>query len=204
MVKIEEFTSAGILYTENKDFEIVNISSERNLLHDFKSLTFNYGFNLETKIRNVLSSRFKELEYKILVIGDESFNSLEIKKVIILLKNEEEKACVMNSITEKNLDFGIISEKVVDKKLTLFKQNCIKWCDNIQNYLANSFGFTGITKINASAYDGNLISFNIVITGKGTNDNIVFVMKEISKAMNDVSLSLSEDEIYTFINNYFN
>lgn len=205
MIRVEELSSGGILYIESKDFEIVKVSSERNLLHNFKTLTFNYAFNLETQVREVLSKNFKLIpQYKILVVGDEKLDSLEIKKAIILLEDEEKKQCVMNSLTGKFFEFGIMEEKVEDKKITLFYQNCSKWCDSVQNYLANSFNFDGFTKITASAYNGDLVSFDITVSGKGTNDNIVFATKQISKAMNDISLTLSEDEIYTFVDNYFN
>lgn len=223
MIKVEQFTSAGITYVDSKDFEVVNVTSERNVIHDCKSLTFWYGLEFSSKLGEFLKTKYKNAQYKVLVIGDETIDDLVISKVIVLLKNQEMIDFVIDSPTilsdinvnidgdnvpvkMKSIEYDILDEEPKDLNMTKFYQQVQLWCQTIQSYLSNELKFNGITKITASACKGDLVSFNISNTGKGVNDDIVFVMKNISQ---NVFLSkyrlfwYNENDIYEFINSYF-
>lgn len=213
MIKLEQFSSAKVIYKEAEDFEIVNCVSERNETHDYKSLTFSYGCFLEQELKKVLSAKYKNFDYKILVIAEEQKDELLDKKIIILLKTTEvidylksviSQNSVLNKIfSESKIEINYLTEKPKPIEISSFKQNIQKWCNEFQKYLVNQKNFNGITKINAVSLDRKLKSLEIVVSGKGTTNEIVFVSKKISKKINNLLLRSNQDEIFKVIDEEF-
>ena len=121
-----------------------------------------------------------------------------------MLDKQEKIDFVKNSLTQTNIEYGILRDTIQKNIISEFYANVREWTNTIQNYLANEFGFSGKTIIEASLYDEELQAFNITCSGKGTNDDIVWVIKEMSKA-----ITLSKNycfyikDKFSFINSYF-
>ena len=206
MIKTYMITSEKEKVVKNEQIEVVRVEAENNLTTEFTSRTKNYLFFLEEEMKEKLSKVFKKTDYKILIVADENFKEkkLKILKTIVLLDNQEKIDFVKNSLTQTNIEYGILRDTIKKNTISEFYAKVREWTNTIQNYLANEFGFSGKTIIEASLYDEELQAFNITCSGKGTNDDIVWVMKEISKA---VTLSKNygfyiEDKL-SFINSYF-
>ena len=111
------------------------------------------------------------------------------------------KASIRKSI--KETEFG--DNKDNDNETTKFKETGKLWCNTIQNYLENEFGFKGITKLKIFGHAGYLEIFNISISGKGTNDFLVETMGFISDMVSTSKIHYYSDynKIYNIINSYF-
>lgn len=206
MIKTYMITSEKEKVVKNEQIEVVRVEAENNLTTEFTSRTKNYLFFLEKEMKEKLSKVFKKTDYKILIVADENFKEKnpKILKIIILLDNQEKIDFVKNSLTQTNIEYGILRDTIQKNTISEFYAKVREWTNTIQNYLANEFGFSGKTIIEASLYDEELQAFNITCSGKGTNDDIVWVMKEMSKA---ITLSKNygfyiEDKL-SFINSYF-
>lgn len=204
MIKTYMVTS-GRKEIKDEELEIINVKAENNLTTSFKSRTENFLLNVEERVVSLLKTKFKEFSYKILCVANEERNkNLNVLKLIILLDEKEKIDFVKNSLTEFEAEFGILREKPNAMVLSPIKEKVQEWADEIQNYLANEFKFNGKTIIEASSYNGELQSFNITNSGKGVNDNIVWVMKEISKAITlSKNIGLYIYDKYSFIDGYF-
>lgn len=206
MIKTYVITSGKEKIVKNKQIEVVRVEAENNLTTEFTSKTKNYLFSLEKEMKEKLSKVFKKTDYKILIVADESFKeeNPKILKIVVLLDKQEKIDFVKNSLTQTNIEYGILKDTIQENIIYEFYANVREWTNAIQNYLANEFGFSGKTIIEASLYNEELQAFNITCSGKGTNDNIVWVMKEMSKA-----ITLSKNygfyikDKFSFINSYF-
>ena len=206
MIKTYVITSEKEKIVKNKQIEVVRVEAENNLTTGFTSKTKNYLFSLEKEMKEKLSKAFKKTDYKILIAADENFKeeNPKILKIVILLDKQEKIDFVKNSLTQTNIEYGILKDTIQENIISKFYANVREWTNTIQKYLANEFGFSGKTIIEASLYDEELQAFNITCSGKGTNDDIVWVMKEMSKA---ITLSKNygfyiEDKL-SFIDSYF-
>ena len=206
MIKTYVITSEKEKIVKNKQIEVVRVEAENNLTTGFTSKTKNYLFSLEKEMKEKLSKAFKKTDYKILIVADENFKeeNPKILKIVILLDKQEKIDFVKNSLTQTNIEYGILKDTIQKNIISKFYANVREWTNTIQKYLANEFGFSGKTIIEASLYDEELQAFNITCSGKGTNDDIVWVMKEMSKA---ITLSKNygfyiEDKL-SFIDSYF-
>ena len=206
MIKTYMITSEKEKIVKNEQIEVVRVEAENNLTTGFTSKTKNYLFSLEEEIKEKLSKVFKKTDYKILIVADENFKeeNPKILKIVVLLDKQEKIDFVKNSLTQTNIEYGILKDTIQENIISEFYANVREWTNTIQNYLANEFSFSGKTIIEASLYNEELQAFNITCSGKGTNDDIVWVMKEMSKA-----ITLSKNcgfyiyDKFSFVNDYF-
>ena len=206
MIKTYTITSEKEKVVKNGQIEVVRVEAENNLTTGFTSKTKNYLFSLEEEIKEKLSKAFKKTDYKILIVADENFKeeNPKILKIVILLDKQEKIDFVKNSLTQTNIEYGILKDTIQENIISEFYANVREWTNTIQNYLANEFGFSGKTIIEASLYDEELQAFNITCSGKGTNDDIVWVMKEMSKAITlSKNCGFYIDDKFSFIDSYF-
>ena len=206
MIKTYTITSEKEKIVKNGQIEVVRVEAENNLTTGFTSKTKNYLFSLEEEIKEKLSKAFKKTDYKILIVADENFKeeNPKILKIIVLLDKQEKIDFVKNSLTQTNIEYGILKDTIQENIISEFYANVREWSNAIQNYLANEFSFSGKTIIEASLYNEELQAFNITCSGKGTNDNIVWIMKEMSKAITlSKNCGFYIDDKFSFINDYF-
>ena len=206
MIKTYTITSEKEKIVKNEQIEVVRVEAENNLTTGFTSKTKNYLFSLEEEIKEKLSKAFKKTDYKILIVADENLKeeNPKILKIVVLLDKKEKIDFVKNSLTQTNIEYGILKDTIQENIISEFYANVREWTKAIQNYLANEFGFSGKTIIEASLYNEELQAFNITCSGKGTNDNIVWVMKEMSKAITlSKNCGFYVDDKFSFINDYF-
>ena len=206
MIKTYTITSEKEKIVKNGQIEVVRVEAENNLTTGFTSKTKNYLFSLEEEIKEKLSKAFKKTDYKILIVADENFKeeNPKILKIVVLLDKQEKIDFVKNSLTQTNIEYGILKDTIQENIISEFYANVREWTNTIQNYLANEFGFSGKTIVEASLYNEELQAFNITCSGKGTNDNIVWVMKEMSKAITlSKNCGFYIDDKFSFINDYF-
>ena len=206
MIKTYTITSEKEKIVKNGQIEVVRVEAENNLTTGFTSKTKNYLFSLEEEIKEKLSKAFKKTDYKILIVADENFKeeNPKILKIIVLLDKQEKIDFVKNSLTQTNIEYGILKDTIQENIISEFYANVREWTNAIQNYLANEFGFSGKTIIEASLYNEELQAFNITCSGKGTNDNIVWIMKEMSKAITlSKNCGFYIDDKFSFVNDYF-
>lgn len=206
MIKTYTITSEKEKIVKNGQIEVVRVEAENNLTTGFTSKTKNYLFSLEEEIKEKLSKAFKKTDYKILIVADENFKeeNPKILKIVILLDKQEKIDFVKNSLTQTNIEYGILKDTIQENIISEFYANVREWTNAIQNYLANEFGFSGKTIIEASLYNEELQAFNITCSGKGTNDNIVWIMKEMSKAITlSKNCGFYIDDKFSFVNDYF-
>ena len=206
MIKTYTITSEKEKIVKNGQIEVVRVEAENNLTTGFTSKTKNYLFSLEEEIKEKLSKAFKKTDYKILIVADENFKeeNPKILKIIVLLDKQEKIDFVKNSLTQTNIEYGILRDTIQENIISEFYSNVREWTNTIQNYLANEFSFSGKTIIEASLYNEELQAFNITCSGKGTNDNIVWIMKEMSKAITlSKNCGFYIDDKFSFVNDYF-
>lgn len=206
MIKTYIITSEKEKIVKNGQIEVVRVEAENNLTTGFTSKTKNYLFSLEEEIKEKLSKAFKKTDYKILIVADENFKeeNPKILKIVVLLDKQEKIDFVKNSLTQTNIEYGILKDTIQENIISEFYANVRKWANVIQNYLANEFSFSGKTIIEASLYNEELQAFNITCSGKGTNDDIVWVMKEMSKAITlSKNCGFYIDDKFSFVNDYF-
>ena len=206
MIKTYTITSEKEKIVKNGQIEVVRVEAENNLTTGFTSKTKNYLFSLEEEIKEKLSKAFKKTDYKILIVADENFKeeNPKILKIVVLLDKQEKIDFVKNSLTQTNIEYGILKDTIQENIISEFYVNVREWTNAIQNYLANEFGFSGKTIIEASLYNEELQAFNITCSGKGTNDNIVWIMKEMSKAITlSKNCGFYIDDKFSFIDSYF-
>lgn len=206
MIKTYTITSEKEKIVKNEQIEVVRVEAENNLTTGFTSKTKNYLFSLEEEMKEKLSKAFKKTDYKILIVADENFKeeNPKILKIVVLLDKQEKIDFVKNSLTRTNIEYGILKDTIQENIISEFYANVREWTNTIQNYLANEFGFSGKTIVEASLYNEELQAFNITCSGKGTNDDIVWVMKEMSKAITlSKNCGFYIDDKFSFIDGYF-
>lgn len=206
MIKTYTITSEKEKIVKNGQIEVVRVEAENNLTTGFTSKTKNYLFSLEEEMKEKLSKAFKKTDYKILIVADENFKeeNPKILKIVILLDKQEKIDFVKNSLTQTNIEYGILRDTIQENIISEFYSNVREWTNTIQNYLSNEFGFSGKTIVEASLYNEELQAFNITCSGKGTNDDIVWVMKEMSKAITlSKNCGFYIDDKFSFIDGYF-
>ena len=204
MIRTFMVTSAENISTE-RQMEIVDVSSENNLMTSLRSATENYLLEFKGMVDAVLRSKFKEPKYEIMIVADEDRDGkVNVIDLITLLEGDAQIKCVKDSLTEPKARFRILAEEPRANEISMFKNTVRDWCDEIQKYLSNEFGFNGATRIRAAVADGELVAFNISNTGKGVNDDIVFVMKQMSKIITtSKNFGFYIPDKYSFIDAFF-
>jgi hypothetical protein len=201
---VQEISSVAEENTISKDFEIYQFIAEKGVKEGYNSLTFNFAQSFGYKLYNLLNQNFKDFSFKALIIADE-FKEIEIKKVIVLLPNKEMINFVRNSLTEKYIEVDLLEEFPKGEITTLFKQQGDFWCKQVHNYLKCEYNFNGLTKLNVAGHAGELVSFNFILSGKGTNDELVYKIKLLSQYVeaNKAAYYSSFDELYKILEAYF-
>ena len=190
----------------SRQMEIIDVSAENNLTTSLMSYTENHLMNFRSRLESVLKTKFKDPKYEIMIVADENrlFRKTDVIELIVLLENDEQIKCVKDSLTEKKLTLGLLTEEPPPVETTEFKDVIQDWCNEIQKYLSNEFYFNGMTKIKAAVVDRELVAFYISNTGKGVNDDIVFALKEMSKAITaSKNFGLYVSDKYSFIKAFF-
>ena len=205
MIKTFLKSSSHQKVVDDYEMEVVNVTAERNSTSSFKSETENYLLNFESSLNYFLNLKFKRPNYKILLTANEDkTGKINILNFIVLLESKAQIDYVKESLTEEKIKFDILEEIPKKETITKFKIEVQNWADEIQRYLSNEFNFLGTTRIEASHDKTELQSFNITNSGKGLNDDIVWVMKEISKTITlSKDFAFYTDDKFSFINSYF-
>ena len=138
MIKTYVITSGKEKIVKNKQIEVVRVEAENNLTTEFTSKTKNYLFSLEEEIKEKLSKAFKKTDYKILIVADENFKeeNPKILKIVVLLDKQEKIDFVKNSLTQTNIEYGILRDIIQKNIISKFYANVREWTNTIQNYLA--------------------------------------------------------------------
>lgn len=202
MVLVKEFSSEIEEVVESKDFESYNLTADKfekeeieKIIDDFKS-----------KLNLIIYPSYGNIKWKASIIFNIEKNKTKVRKIIVLLPDSEISTFVMNSLTEFNFPIECnVFEEEPKEKTTKFKETGKLWCNSIQNYLENEFGFKGITKLKIFGHAGVLEDFSISISGKGTNDFLVKIMRNISDMVSTSKIHYYSDynKIYNIINSYF-
>lgn len=190
----------------SRQMEIIDVSAENNLTTSLMSYTENYLMNFRSRLDSVLKSSFKEPKYEIMIVADENrlFRNTKVIELIALLEDDEQIKCVKDSLTEPKLTLGLLTEEPPLIETTEFRDAVQDWCNEIQKYLSNEYEFNGMTRIKAAVADGELVAFYVSNTGRGVNDDIVFVMKEMSKTITtSKNFGLYIPDKYSFIDSFF-
>lgn len=211
MKKIYEISTCKKELIEKNDYEYVNVISEYNPVTDYKPACLFKAETVKHKLLNYLNLTLKDCFcFTIVCIVDTVGRFNNLTKTIIFINSKEITDELLLEIKEKiesdlnNVEI-IVSEKKPEKKtITSFENKCQEWANEIQKYLTNYFKFYGITKINAFRTKNNLEFFDIIASGKGTNDVIVDKLKLLSEEiLKENCLECSQDYKFSLIQKYF-
>ena len=202
MVLAKEFSSEIEEIVESKDFESYNLTADKFEKEEIEKIIDDF----KNKLNLIIYPSYGNIKWKASIIFNIEKNKIKVKKIIVLLPDDEISTFVMNSLTEFNFSIECnVFEEEPKEKTTKFKETGKLWCNAIQNYLENEFGFKGITKLKIFGHAGYLEIFNISISGKGTNDFLVETMGFISDMVSTSKIHYYSDynKIYNIINSYF-
>ena len=142
--------------------------------------------------KHILYYFFKKSNIWELVLNDYYYNYY-ILFILFTIK----KFFVIKSLTGYKFPIECnIYEEEPKEKTTKFKETGKLWCNTIQNYLENEFGFKGLTKLKIFGHAGYLETFNISISGKGTNDFLVKTMGFISDMVSTSKIHYYSDYMF--------
>jgi len=209
MIKIERYSyPEKLVETSNDDFEVIELNVGKN----------NFGENcfgeiLRIQIETKLKPLFPKPEFEMLIV----FNSKNVpENIIVLFKNEKHKYFIENWIKEEgynyedidirdNFVFGIKEKQNFENVATASKnKNSVKeylvlFHKFIIDYLHKDININ----VKAAIYKNKLIAFDLIPTGKGVNDDIVFLAKNISSGILSYTDGLNIKDKFTFMKNYF-
>jgi hypothetical protein len=207
MIKSYIVYSKRRIYSTKENFEKVNVVSEN-------SVTKEYLLNFRAALRSILAEKFKNARFQILIVGDENIrlNEFSLIKMIILFEEKEQVDFVKDSLTRieqrkswlDKIEFGVVDDIETTTCISCSEEIIQEWADEFQKYFANNFGFTGRINIETTFYEQELQSFWISASGKGLNDYIVNILKNISETFTmSKNFGIYIDDKYSFIDNYF-
>lgn len=202
MVLVKEFSSEKEEIIDSKDFELYDITAEKFEKEEIEKIID----DLNNKLNLIIYPSYGNIKWKASIIFSINKEEIKIIKVIVLLPNNEISTFVMESLTGYKFPIECnIYEEEPKEKTTKFKETGKLWCNTIQNYLENEFGFKGLTKLKIFGHAGYLEIFNISISGKGTNDFLVETMGFISDMVSTSKIHYYSDynKIYNIVNSYF-
>lgn len=203
MVKINEITSCGEVEVTKKDFDNVSVIAEKDSNFNFKSYGYALAANFKSKLHSYLQERYKDFYYKIVVVTEEVGDVYAFDKIALFIGGIDLTDRVINSITELFNGYNLIIEECRDKpepkKISTFEKKIQEYANELQRYLTNEKNFKGITKINASTFENRLFTFDIIVSGKGTTDEIVNASKELSKNVFLANKEISKEDYFTMI-----
>jgi hypothetical protein len=190
----------------NRQLEVYNVTSE---ISETKRILL----ELETIIKSALFTKFKDFDYEMLIVSDEDSKTKNVNllKLVILIDSEEKIQFLKNNLPNLSpkilniIEFKVLKIPLWTVQVTSLEEEMLQsWADEIQRYLRNEFNFYGKVNIQASFFENEIQSFWIGLSGKGVNDDLVWVMKEISKAITlSKNIVFYTDDKYTFIDGYF-
>ena len=207
MKKVFVLNQSKEFISKNKNLEVVSVVAEQTEETNFKSYAEKKAEEIRDIINEVLALKYKNYDFKVLVITDENFSTYKIEKVIVLLDGFINNKSVIDSLTESlksfNIKFGLLTDKFEPRTISKFQSQCQFLANEIQKYLVNIKNFKGITKINASKWH-DIEIFDITVSGRGTDDLIVNKIKKLSddiKIKNNIEYT--KDDIFIMLDNLF-
>lgn len=186
--------------------EKVEVTSERDQNTFFNSKTQVFAEEIKYNLQDALLQRTKNYAFQVLVYADENIDEFNV--ILSEIYIEKIKGIKNELLTNlvKEATFGRVDNVIVVNKLDIEMNSstenqivCQKWSNRIQNYLANTYDFKGMTKISAVFAGNRCIIFDITLSGKGTNNYLV----DKSKKIRPTKLNISDDAIDTIIFNAF-
>ena len=176
MIKIERYSyPEKLIDTSKDDFEVIEMDTvETNYFGKILS------FQLETKLKTI----FPKPVFDIMLI----FKKEKIpERIFILFKNNKQKQIIEEWINKEGylylgvdikdrFVFDIKENQVLEVVETISKnKNSVKdYLGLFHNLVFDYFGKDINIKIKVAIYKNKLIAFELIPTGKGVNDDIVF------------------------------
>lgn len=188
---------------KSKQLEQYEVVSENSSTKEFL-------LSFEKSMIKILSEKFKDFDYQLFGVFDENIG-IKPLNIVVMLDSEEKIEYIKQQI-DRITDVDMIKSKIVFdiikkesfEKTTNNKILTEEWANSVRKYLANEFDFRGKIRLETSFYDSELQSFWLSASGKGVNDDIVWVLKEMSKAITlSKNFGFYTKDKYSFINGYF-
>lgn len=205
MIKIERYSyPEKLIDTSKDDFEVIEMDTvETNYFGKILS------FQLETKLKTI----FPKPVFDIMLI----FKKEKIpERIFILFKNNKQKQIIEEWINKEGyLYFGVdIKDRFVfdvkENQTLEVVETISKNKNSVKDYLVlfhnlvfDYFGKDINIKVKAAIYKNKLIAFELIPIGKGVNDDIVFLAKNISSGILSYTDGLNIEDKFTFMRNYF-
>ena len=190
----------------NKQIEVVNVYSMAGIKNINDPTNFEVG-KISVDVESVLKSKFKDADYKILLVTDETKESIKVLEIKVLLNSEEQINYLLKNYKSKyKIDYALLNnEEELKSTISEFEIKVQKWSDEIRDYLRNEFDFkNGKVRIEASIFNEEVQSFWITASGKGINDDIVWALNEMSKVITlSKNIIFDTEDKFSFINSYF-
>lgn len=199
MIKINRYSYPSINYnTEQDDFEIFEF--------EYFDLSVNSAEFIGLTILNQLKTKF--LKPKIEILSLENPNDKKKNKVFVLLGDEKQKQLAEEYSNKQDYDFGMIFFDVINKQSSQIyssrnKNSIAEYLTLFHNLVFDYFGKDINIKVKAAIYKNKLVAFELIPTGKGVNDDIVFLAKNISNGILSYIDGLKIEDKFTFMRNYF-
>lgn len=205
MIKIERYSyPEKLIDTSKDDFEVIEMDTvETNYFGKILS------FQLEAKLKTI----FPKPVFDIMLI----FKKEKIpERIFILFKNNKQKQIIEEWINKEGyLYFGVdIKDRFVfdvkENQTLEVVETISKNKNSVKDYLGlfhnlvfDYFGKDINIKVKAAIYKNKLVAFELIPTGKGVNDDIVFLAKNISNGILSYIDGLNIEDKFTFMKNYF-
>jgi hypothetical protein len=138
------------------------------------------------------------------------------ERIFILFKNNKQKQIIEEWINKEGyLYFGVdIKDRFVfdvkENQTLEVVETISKNKNSVKDYLGlfhnlvfDYFGKDININVKAAIYKNKLIAFDLIPTGKGVNNDIVFLAKNISNAILSYVDGLNIEDKFTFMKNYF-
>jgi len=210
MIKIERYSyPEKLIDTSKDDFEVIEIDTGR-----FNAFGENcFGEILRMQIETKLKTIFPKPEFEIMITS----NSKNIpENIIILFKNKKHKDFIERWINKEGYnyeDIDIRDRFVFDIKenqsfenistTSKNKNSVIKYLTLFHKFVIDYLHKNVNINVKAAIYKNKLITFDLIPTGKGVNDDIVFLAKNISSGILSYTDGLNIKDKFTFMKNYF-
>lgn len=210
MIKIERYSyPEKLIDTSNDDFEVIEIGTGK-----FNALGENcFGEILRMQIETKLKTIFLKPEFEIMI----TTNSKNIpENIVVLFKNNKHKEFIEKWIKEEGYNyedidvrdsfiFDIMENQQFENILTTSKNknNVKKFLILFHKFIIDYLHKDVNINVKAAIFKNKLIAFELIPTGKGVNDDIVFLAKNISSGILSYTDGLNINDKFTFMKNYF-
>lgn len=202
MIKIKTVSFPKLEYRPSPVFQVYELTSNAFRTED-------YIQSIRIEVYNFLALKFKEPVFQIMVIADESLKDFKAIKTIVKITDQEYeyfKQSEYNFFYKGNLVIESGLGKLLDYysddvAVTKEKEEAQLWCNTIKKYLANTINFCGDIRLKIAFNEKQMEYADFTATGKGTSDNIISKLKNLSSIINynNETFYKTEDEIYNLI-----